>query len=138
MTAAFWDKLKKEDSDKTTEKKASTAVKKTAKDSSTKQVKVDKEKAGLFSSVLKNPIISENAMRQQEKNKYVFEVSRLTNKSEVAKAVQARYGVKVTKVNVVCQKPKARNFRTSRGTMAGIKKAIVTVKQGETIELFKK
>lgn len=134
---AFWDKLKGETPDEKSDKKETKAVKKTAKASAAKPTGANKEKAGLFSRVLVRPVISENAMRQQEKNKYVFEVSQSSNKNEISKAVQARFGVVVENVNVIRQKPKIRSFRTNRGTMAGIKKAIVSIKQGQTIELFK-
>lgn len=136
---AFWDKLKGEKQDGKAapkdDKKTAKTDKKAAK--AKKGVKIVKEKAELFNNVLVKPVISENAMNQQLLGKYVFEVSRWTNKNEISKAVEARYGVEVTSVNVVRYKPKRRGFRTTVGMMKGIKKAIVTLKQGDKIELFK-
>lgn len=136
---AFWDKLtgekQAEEAAKKDNKKVAKSDKKTAK--AKKSARMVKEKAQLFNDVLIRPVVSENAMNQQLAGKYVFEVSQRTNKNEITKAVEARYGVDVTSVNVVCYKPKRRGFRTTVGMMKGIKKAIVTLKQGEKIELFK-
>lgn len=138
---AFWDKLKGEKQEAEAAKKDDKkgAAKKVAKKAgkTKKDVAMVKEKSGLFSGILMNPVISENAMNQQVMNKYVFEVSKRSNKTEIAKAIEARYGVTVEQVNVVLMKPKARNFRANAGMMKGRKKAIVTVKQGDKIELFK-
>jgi large subunit ribosomal protein L23 len=130
--SAFWDKLKKDtDAPKQDGKKEPKKVKKA------KAVKVDKEKAALFSRVLKFPVISENAMNQQTLNKYVFEVGTSANKREITQAIEAVYGVRVEGVNVICSKPTQRNFRMKQGMSKASKRAIITVAKDQQIELFK-
>jgi len=94
------------------------------------------EKAELANRVLIKPVISENAMNQQTLGKYVFEISQTANKHQVAEAIEAKYGVSVKKVNILRQKAKARRFRWVSGKEKGRKKAIITIQQGESIELF--
>ena len=102
--SAFWDKLTKDKEEaKASSKDTKSAAKKVApaksekkeaakKVSKAKPAKMNKEKAELFNRVLLRPIISENAMNHQMINKYVFEVSKSSTKSEVASAVEAAFG----------------------------------------------
>ena len=90
--------------------------------------------------VLKRPILTEKATLQAEKGIYHFEVLRDTNKIEVAKAVEARFGVKVASVQTMWQKDKYTTQFTRKGVRTGVKggykKAIVHLKAGETIDIF--
>jgi len=94
-----------------------------------------------LSEVLIKPILTEKANSQQEKlRRYAFKVSRKANKLEIKKAVEGFYGVTVTAVNttVVPAKDKSRFTKTGivMGRKPGYKKALVTVAEGETIDLY--
>ena len=81
------------------------------------------------------PIISEHSYDLMEDNKYTFEVHKDANKIEVAKAIEAIFDVKVTKVNTLNVKPKPKRMRYQEGKTRSWKKAIVTLKEGDTIEV---
>lgn len=71
-------------------------------------------------------------------NQYTFEVAPDANRKEIARAVEQVFNVTVTKVNTLIRKPKAKTDRARRGrpgTKGGHKKAIVTLKEGDAIEL---
>lgn len=71
-------------------------------------------------------------------NQYTFEVAPGANRIEVARAVAKVFNVEVTKVNILNKKPKVKADRSRRGkvgTKGGHKKAIVTLKEGDSIEL---
>ncbi|MFP4068775.1 MAG: 50S ribosomal protein L23 [Verrucomicrobiota bacterium] len=71
-------------------------------------------------------------------NQYTFEVEKSARRKEVAQAVEKLFKVEVTKVNILNKKPKLKIDRTRRGrpgTKGGHKKAIVTLKDGDAIEL---
>ena len=86
--------------------------------------------------IIIRPIISEHSYDLMEDNKYTFEVHKDANKIEVAKAIEAIFDVKVTKVNTLTVKPKPKRMRYQEGKTRSWKKAIVTLKEGDTIELF--
>ncbi len=71
-------------------------------------------------------------------NQYTFEVAPEANRKEVARAVAKVFNVEVKKVNILIKKPKVKMDRTRRGrpgSKGGHKKAIVTLKEGDAIEL---
>ena len=86
--------------------------------------------------IIIRPVISERAFDMQEYNRYTFEVDKRANKIEIAKAVEEIFGVHVKKVNTVNVKPKPKRVRYAKGLTRTWKKAIVTLAEGETIELF--
>ncbi len=72
-------------------------------------------------------------------NQYTFEVAPSANRKEIARAVEKVFDVTVTNVNVLNKKPKAKTDRARRGrpgTKGGHKKAFVTLKEGDAIELI--
>lgn len=86
--------------------------------------------------VLVRPHITEKAAILAEKGTYVFVVAQRTNKIEVAKAVATLYGVTPVRVNIV-NLPNTNVFvRGKRGVKAGVRKALVTLKKGDKIELI--
>jgi len=89
--------------------------------------------------VLKRPVITEKSTDLQDNaNQYVFEVDRRANKHMVRHAVEDRFEVEVVAVNIVNMKAKTRR-RSRNATAVRIvpwKKAIVTLKQGDSIQLF--
>lgn len=86
--------------------------------------------------VIIRPIITEHSYDMMEKNTYTFEVAKDSNKVEIAQAIQAIFGVKVVKVNTLNVKPKPKRMRYQAGHTRTWKKAMVTLAEGETIELF--
>ena len=71
-----------------------------------------------------------------EHNVYTFEVAKDANKIEVRQAIEAIFGVKVEKVNTLNVKSKPKRVRYQLGRTRTWKKAMVTLKDGDTIELF--
>lgn len=93
------------------------------------------------SEVLIKPILSEKANAQQEKlRRYAFKVDRKANKLEIKKAVEDFYGVKVQEVNTLVVPGKNKTRYTKAGYIQGkkpaYKKALVTVAEGDTIDLY--
>ncbi len=91
--------------------------------------------------ILIKPIISEKAEKVTEDlNKYSFVVNRKANKIEIRKAVEDRYDVKVTSVNTMVMPGKKKSRYQRSGTIDGrkpaFKKAIVSVEEGEFIDLY--
>ena len=94
-----------------------------------------------LSEVLVKPVLSEKANAQQDKlRRYAFRVNRKANKLEIKKAIQEFYGVTVVDVNtsVLPAKTKTRSTKAGyiKGRKAGYKKAMVTVAEGESIDLY--
>ena len=86
--------------------------------------------------VIIRPIITEHSYDMMELNKYTFEVAKDSNKVEIAQAIEAIFDVKVTKVNTLNVKPKPKRVRYQLGKTRSWKKAMVTLAEGDTIELF--
>ncbi len=90
--------------------------------------------------IIKKPVITEKANASNEKGKYIFLVDRKANKIEIKKAVEKMYGVTVESVNVMNYQGKPKSRYTSAkiisGKTANFKKAVVTVPEGEFIDLY--
>ncbi len=86
--------------------------------------------------VLIAPVVSEKSYSLIEGNKYSFRVHENAHKTQVRQAVEELFGVKVEGVNIlkVQAKPKRRGFH--RGQKPGWKKAIVQLREGDSIEIF--
>ncbi len=94
-----------------------------------------------MSQIIIRPIVTEKMTAQGEKeNRYGFEVARSSNKVQIKQAVEKEYNVTVTGVRtMVCRgKSRTRYTKTNilRGATSSYKKAIVTVKTGEVIDLY--
>lgn len=87
------------------------------------------------SSVIIGPRVTEKAAYSAEKNTFVFNVAMNANKIQVKQAIKDLYKVSPTDVNMVVSKPKPKTFRGQRGTQQAFKKAYVTLKKGDTIDL---
>ncbi|MFT4077269.1 MAG: 50S ribosomal protein L23 [Asticcacaulis sp.] len=85
--------------------------------------------------VLLAPHITEKATNLSELNKVVFKVALDSSKDEVASAVEAIYNVKVTKVNTIVTKGKTKRFKGIKGRRNDVKKAIVTLAEGQSIDI---
>jgi len=81
------------------------------------------------------PLITEKATQLSELNKVVFKVALDSTKEEIALAVEELFKVKVTKVNTLIQKGKTKRFRGRPGRRSDIKKAIVTLQEGQSIDI---
>ena len=93
------------------------------------------------SDILIRPILTEKANAQQEKlRRYAFKVNKGANKLEIKKAVEEFYGITVVDVNTVIVPGKARSRSTKAGLIVGrkpgYKKALITVAEGESIDLY--
>lgn len=89
--------------------------------------------APAISSVLRHFFVSEKSARGQSLGQYTFVVAPTATKSDVKHAVQRAYKVSVAEVNIVRLPSKKRTIGRYRGTTSAIKKAIVTLKEGQTI-----
>jgi len=85
--------------------------------------------------VIVAPVITEKATRILENNQVIFKVSIEATKPQIKRAVESLYGVKVTGVNTVNIKGKNKLFRGVRGKRADIRKAMVTLAEGQSIDL---
>ena len=86
--------------------------------------------------IIIKPVITEQSMEATEDKKYVFQVAIDANKVEIKKAVEEIFGVKVVRVNTLTVKPKTKRVRYVTGKTRSWKKAIVTLAEGDTIEVF--
>jgi large subunit ribosomal protein L23 len=94
-----------------------------------------------LTEVLIKPILTEKANAQQEKlRRYAFKVNRKANKLEIKKAVESFYGVSVINVNTSVVPGKSKTRFTKAGYVSGkkpsYKKAMITVAEGENIDLY--
>lgn len=85
--------------------------------------------------VIKRPLVTEKGAILAEYNQYVLRVERATNKSEIKKAVSALYNVTVKNVNIINTPRKKRQRGKAIGYRPSFKKAIVTLKEGDKIEV---
>ena len=87
-------------------------------------------------NVIIRPVVSERSFDLMSQNKYTIEVAKQAPKEEIAAAVEKLFGVHVLKVNTINVKPKTKRVRYVAGQTRSWKKAIVTVAEGDSIELF--
>jgi large subunit ribosomal protein L23 len=81
------------------------------------------------------PVITEKATAVSESNQVVFKVRRDATKPEIKAAVEQLFGVKVLAVNTILRKGKAKTFRGMKGKQQDVKKAIVRLAEGDTIDV---
>ena len=81
------------------------------------------------------PVITEKATVLTEQNKVVFRVAMDATKDEIAAAVEELFKVRVVKVNTLITKGKTKRFRGLLGKRSDVKKAIVTLQEGQTIDI---
>ncbi|MBT2129493.1 50S ribosomal protein L23 [Aliiroseovarius lamellibrachiae] len=91
-------------------------------------------KAELY-DVIRKPIITEKATQASENGAYVFEVAIDSNKPQIKEAVEALFEVKVKAVNTTITKGKAKRFRGQLGKRKDVKKAYVTLEEGNAIDV---
>jgi large subunit ribosomal protein L23 len=81
------------------------------------------------------PVITEKATLLADHNKVVFRVAMEATKEDIASAVEQLFKVKVVKVNTLIQKGKTKRFRGHAGRRSDIKKAVVTLEEGQSIDI---
>jgi len=86
--------------------------------------------------IILRPVITEKSMNLLAENKYTFIVDRKANKTEIRKAVEEIFGVKVDKVRTMIVKGKKKRMGRFEGYKPDRKKAVVTLKAGHKIPLF--
>ena len=100
-----------------------------------KKTKKELGKSAIAFFILKEPIISEKGARLEQQGKYLFKVFPRANKSNIKRAIEELYKVHVEKVNIVKVPGKKRKVGKTEGEKPGYKKAIVTLRERETIEV---
>ena len=86
-------------------------------------------------AVIRSPAITEKSTAASEHNKVVFNVAMTATKSDIKAAVEALFKVKVTAVNTLVRKGKDRRFRGILGRTSDVKRAIVTLAEGQSIDV---
>jgi large subunit ribosomal protein L23 len=81
------------------------------------------------------PVITEKATLASESNQFVFKVARNATKPQIKAAIEQLFDVKVTAVNTLLRKGKRKTFRGVRGRQQDMKKAIVTLADGDRIDM---
>ena len=85
--------------------------------------------------VIVSPAITEKSTMASEYNQVVFNVAKKASKPEIKAAIEALFGVKVTAVNTLVRKGKVKRFRGTKGRQSDVKKAVVTLAEGQSIDV---
>ena len=85
--------------------------------------------------VIVSPAITEKSTLVSENNQVVFNVAKKATKPEIKAAVEALFGVKVTAVNTLLRKGKTKRFKGLVGKQKDVKKAVVTLAEGQSIDV---
>jgi large subunit ribosomal protein L23 len=85
--------------------------------------------------IIRNPVVTEKSTMASEHNQVVFDVAIDASKPEIKAAVEALFSVKVRAVNTIVRKGKVKRFRGIRGRRNDVKKAVVTLAEGQAIDI---
>jgi large subunit ribosomal protein L23 len=85
--------------------------------------------------VIVSPVITEKSTMASEANQVVFKVARTATKPEIKAAIEKLFNVKVTGVNTLIRKGKVKRFRGTIGRQGDVKKAVVTLADGHSIDV---
>lgn len=85
--------------------------------------------------VIVSPAITEKSTMASEQNQVVFNVAKKATKPEIKAAIEALFNVKVTGVNTLVRKGKVKRFRGTVGRLSDVKKAVVTLADGHSIDV---
>jgi len=91
-------------------------------------------KINLYDSIL-NPLVTEKSTNLSEMNKVVFKVNRSANKRSVKKSIEKIFKVNVVKINIINKQSRFKTAKGKKVKIQGYKKAIVTLKKGQNIDL---
>ena len=92
------------------------------------------EKLNLYDKII-SPIVTEKTTNLSEQNKIVFKVPNKSNKRSLKKNIEKIFKVNVIKVNIINKRPRKKITRGRKVMISGYKKAIVTLKKGQSIDL---
>ena len=92
------------------------------------------KKIHLYDKIL-SPMVTEKSTNLSEQNKVVFKVPRKANKVNLKKNIEKIFKVNVTKVNIINKQPRKKITRGKKVKVVGYKKAIITLKKGQNIDL---
>ena len=85
--------------------------------------------------IIRNPVVTEKSTMASESNQVIFDVAIDATKPEIKEAIEALFSVKVTAVNTLVRKGKLKRFRGYLGRRNAVKKAIVTLADGQSIDI---
>ena len=85
--------------------------------------------------IILSPVVTEKSTNLNALNKLTFKVAKDANKNTIKKSIEKLYKVEVIKINTILSKPKIKIVRGKIGKKTGYKKAIVTLKEGQTIDV---
>ena len=88
-----------------------------------------------YLEIIKAPVITQKSQIAKEAGQYTFKVDPRANKTEIKAAIEKIFDVKVTSIKTINEKPKKRRVGRYTGMTNRSKKAIVTLKEGQTIDL---
>ena len=91
-------------------------------------------KINSYDSIL-NPVVTEKSTYLSEMNKVVFKVNTSANKKSVKKSIEKIFKVNVVKINIINKKGRFKSVRGKKVKVQGYKKAIITLKKGQNIDL---
>ena len=92
------------------------------------------KKLHLYDTII-SPVVTEKSTNLSEQNKIVFKVSDKLNKIILKKNIEKIFKVNVIKVNIINKQPRKKNVRGKKVKIQGYKKAIITLKKGQSIDL---
>jgi|TARA_B110001454_G_scaffold25120_1_gene24642 large subunit ribosomal protein L23 len=92
------------------------------------------EKIHLYDKIL-SPFVTEKSTSLSDQNKIVFKVSNKANKINLKKNIEKIFKVNVTKINIINKQPRKKIVKGKKVKLKGFKKAIITLKKGQNIDL---
>ena len=92
------------------------------------------EKIHLYDKIL-SPLVTEKSTNLSDQNKIIFKVPSKTNKINLKKNIEKIFKVNVTKINIINKQPRKKIVRGKKVKVMGYKKAIITLKKGQNIDL---
>ena len=92
------------------------------------------EKLHLYDKVI-SPLVTEKSTNLSEQNKIIFKVHSKANKKNLKKSIEKIFKVNVTKINIINKKSRIKTTRGKKVRVKGFKKAIITLKKGQNIDL---
>ena len=100
-----------------------------------KAKKTSTEARAFHYDVIVSPVVTEKSTMLSEQNKVLFNVRLEATKADIKSAVEALFNVKVAKVNTLRRLGKIKRFRNTTGKLSDTKKAIITLAEGQNIDL---
>ena len=92
------------------------------------------QKIHLYDKII-SPLVTEKSTNLSEQNKITFKVNSKANKNNIKKNIESIFKVNVTKVNIINKKTRIKSSRGKKIRVKGFKKAIITLKKGQSIDL---